>query len=129
MLFKRRTRIHFFSLIITVIILLLSCKEELQTNSQHFDPVEAMYANNIHDLLFDDDWKFHKGRVEGAEDPSFDDSTWRTLDLPHDWSIEDLNLKSDEYNDIEPKPAGPFSPDSPGDISTGYVLGLSLIHI
>ena len=37
---------------------------------------------------FDADWKFHKGDAAGAEQPGFDDSQWRKLDLPHDWSIE-----------------------------------------
>jgi beta-galactosidase len=40
-------------------------------------------------------------RVPGGETPSaatFDDSTWRTLDVPHDWGIE-----------------GPFRDDLPGD--------------
>jgi len=33
-------------------------------------------------------WKFFKGDFVNAQAPSFDDSGWRTLDLPHDWSIE-----------------------------------------
>ena len=37
---------------------------------------------------FDRDWKFFKGDALGAEQPGFDDSQWRQLDLPHDWSIE-----------------------------------------
>lgn len=37
---------------------------------------------------FDSTWQFSKGDAPGAEQPSFDDSTWRKLDLPHDWSIE-----------------------------------------
>jgi beta-galactosidase len=36
------------------------------------------------------DWKFLRGAAEGAEQPSFDDGGWRRVDLPHDWSIEDL---------------------------------------
>ncbi|MCA0932474.1 DUF4982 domain-containing protein [Lutimonas saemankumensis] len=36
----------------------------------------------------DFDWKFHLGDIEGAETEFFDDSNWRSLDLPHDWSIE-----------------------------------------
>src|SRR3569833_1911088 len=41
-------------------------------------------------LPFTQEWRFHRGDVTGAEVPSFDDSAWRTLDIPHDWSIEDL---------------------------------------
>ncbi|HEX9653486.1 MAG TPA: glycoside hydrolase family 2 TIM barrel-domain containing protein [bacterium] len=37
---------------------------------------------------FNSDWTFHKGDVTGGEQPNFDDSGWRKLDLPHDWSIE-----------------------------------------
>jgi beta-galactosidase len=47
---------------------------------------------------FDQDWKFvlvnpaditdPTGAYANAQDPGFDDSGWRTLDVPHDWSIE-----------------------------------------
>jgi beta-galactosidase len=37
---------------------------------------------------FDADWKFHLGDQSGAQSPDFNDSSWRTLNLPHDWSIE-----------------------------------------
>lgn len=37
---------------------------------------------------FDSDWKFNLGDVSNAESPTFDDSKWRTLSLPHDYSIE-----------------------------------------
>ncbi|MBN1894893.1 hypothetical protein JW906_10375, partial [bacterium] len=40
------------------------------------------------DRLFDDGWKFLRDDAPGADQPSFDDSAWRSLDLPHDWSIE-----------------------------------------
>src|SRR3989454_2936354 len=37
---------------------------------------------------FDSDWRFLKGDAPGAEKPDFDDSAWRKLNVPHDWSIE-----------------------------------------
>ena len=37
---------------------------------------------------FDFGWKFLKGDSPGAQQPEFPDSAWRTVDLPHDWSIE-----------------------------------------
>ncbi|HWC96428.1 MAG TPA: beta-galactosidase GalB [Candidatus Sulfopaludibacter sp.] len=37
---------------------------------------------------FDDNWRFFKGDAPGAENPTFDDSHWRALSLPHDWAIE-----------------------------------------
>lgn len=38
--------------------------------------------------LFDYDWKFYLGDTVAAKQKSFDDSNWRLLHLPHDWSIE-----------------------------------------
>lgn len=35
--------------------------------------------------LFDSNWKFHLGIVANAEQPEYNDSHWRVLDLPHDW--------------------------------------------
>jgi beta-galactosidase len=37
---------------------------------------------------FDSNWKFTLGDDSTAKQPQFNDSKWRTLDLPHDWSIE-----------------------------------------
>ena len=37
---------------------------------------------------FDSDWRFFKGDAPGAESAALDDSGWRTVDVPHDWSIE-----------------------------------------
>lgn len=37
---------------------------------------------------FDKNWRFIKEDVTGGENPNFDDSKWRKLDVPHDWSIE-----------------------------------------
>ena len=52
-------------------------------------------------LLMDFGWKFHLGDDWGAAErldkagqsagpaqPAFDDSAWRTLNLPHDWAVE-----------------------------------------
>jgi beta-galactosidase len=37
---------------------------------------------------FNFDWKFYKGDIPNGQSPDLDDSEWRKLDLPHDWSIE-----------------------------------------
>ena len=37
---------------------------------------------------FDAGWKFNRGDVTGAQAPTFNDSAWRNVTLPHDWSIE-----------------------------------------
>nr|WP_244999144.1 discoidin domain-containing protein [Paenibacillus aceris] len=37
---------------------------------------------------FDSNWKFNLGDAVGTQAADFNDSSWRTLDVPHDWSIE-----------------------------------------
>jgi beta-galactosidase len=66
---------------------------------------------------FDQGWRFIKANPKGAEKPSFDDSSWRTLDLPHDWSIEDLP------NQIKDSISGPFSKASFSKMGMGYTVG------
>src|SRR3989441_4720181 len=63
-------------------------------------------------VLFDWDWRFHRGGAQGAELPDFDDSKWRKLDLPHDWSIEEL-----------PSTHSPFNPDAISQVSGGFTTG------
>lgn len=38
--------------------------------------------------LFNEGWKFQLGDTPEAKSGTFDDKAWRTLTLPHDWSIE-----------------------------------------
>ena len=66
---------------------------------------------------FDENWRFSKDFVAGAESIAFDDSKWRKLDLPHDWSIEDLP------NQIKDSISGPFSKASIGKMATGFTVG------
>ena len=66
---------------------------------------------------FDADWRFLKDSLSGAEAPDFNDSSWRVLDVPHDWSIEDLPGQNGE--DI----IGPFDKSSVDKMSSGYLVG------
>src|SRR5450432_530210 len=65
--------------------------------------------NNI---LFDKDWKFFLGGVLGGENVSYDDSKWRLVQLPHDWSIENLNGME-----------SPFSKNAISQVSGGFTVG------
>ena len=55
-------------------------------------PAIAMAApldlGNARRVSLDADWRFMKGEAAGAEQPAFDDASWRALDVPHDWAIE-----------------------------------------
>ncbi|MBC7796476.1 MAG: beta galactosidase jelly roll domain-containing protein, partial [Pyrinomonadaceae bacterium] len=46
------------------------------------------FAQSRITTAFDADWRFLKGNGESAEKPEFNDSDWRKLNVPHDWSIE-----------------------------------------
>ncbi|MBB6431209.1 sugar-binding domain-containing protein [Algisphaera agarilytica] len=37
---------------------------------------------------FNHGWRFNLGDVDAASQSSFDDGAWRSLSLPHDWSVE-----------------------------------------
>jgi len=55
---------------------------------------KKMKADFERKQLFDFDWKFSLGESSTANASNFDDSSWRKLDLPHDWSIEGKSEKN-----------------------------------
>lgn len=61
-------------------------------------------GNSRSKQCFDAGWAFFKGDAKGAEQRAFDQSGWRPLDLPHDWSIE-----------------GPFDERNPFGAPGGYL--------
>jgi len=52
---------------------------------------------------FNKDWKFYLGDEPSAKSQAFNDTKWRKLTLPHDWSIEG---KFDEKNPAKPEGGG-----------------------
>jgi beta-galactosidase len=71
---------------------------------------------------FDANWKFKKGKEIDAKAANFNDADWRKLDIPHDWSIEDL---ADTPNDsiIGPSSLGPFYKKAVGKNATAFTVG------
>lgn len=70
--------------------------------------------------LFDRNWKFFLGDATGADQPGFSDSSWRSLDLPHDWSIEGApNIDPAKQGAME----GPFDKNSPAGNGGAYLNG------
>ena len=77
----------------------------------------ADHFTNSRGTAFDADWRFLRADATAAETPGYDDSAWRRLDLPHDWSIDDLPSTNGA-------PPSPFDPaHSAGGASTGFVVG------
>jgi beta-galactosidase len=56
-------------------------------------------------IPFDASWRFLLGDDPAAKQPNFNDSIWRILDVPHDWSIE-----------------GPLSRPPEGDGNNGFFV-------
>ena len=67
--------IFFISSFVVIVLILFSC----QTTTE--DQVRVREKFNA-------DWKFINEDIANAQDPDYDDSSWRQLDLPHDWAIE-----------------------------------------
>lgn len=82
----------------------LNPRTESQITSDPEDVLLNSYETAERKILFDDNWKFNLGEAEGADKAVFNDSSWRTLDLPHDYSIEQEYSKS-------------------GEAESGYMLG------
>jgi beta-galactosidase len=119
--------------------LTLGCLLALQTSTTFSAASTKLERENN----FDPGWRFLKADASGAEEAAFNDSSWRAVDLPHDWSLEDLPAATNAATVATPAaPAptnapgggrgrprpnfpvvGPFSPESPGGTATGYTLG------
>ncbi|WP_346863534.1 glycoside hydrolase family 2 TIM barrel-domain containing protein [uncultured Draconibacterium sp.] len=67
--------------------------------------------------LFNNDWKFVRDSIVGAEKSDFDDSNWMSVDLPHDFSIMDLPGEDSEDQ------IGPFSKKAINGNGTGHTMG------
>jgi beta-galactosidase len=62
--------------------------------------------------LLDSGWSFHRGDIPGAEQSNWVGIACEKVDLPHDWSIEDL-----------PGTESPFNPDAVNGVSMGFTVG------
>ena len=80
-----------------------------QSSTQMSSEPELVYINTVSDSSvrtqnFNENWKFYLGDASGAEGEQFDDSAWKNVDLPHDYSIDQ------EYT-------------TAGEAESGYKLG------
>ncbi len=64
----------------------------------------TVFSSSARETTINDSWMFTLGDISGAESPDYDDSSWREINLPHDWSIE-----------------GKFSTE--GEAESGFLLG------
>ncbi|MBA7676757.1 Beta-galactosidase BoGH2A [subsurface metagenome] len=91
-----------------LLLLFLAFVMVLQCRISFAEPAEKMSIAQPtrSKILFDFDWRFHKGEAEEWHKINYDDTAWRPLILPHDWSIE-----------------GPFSKNNPAGERGGFLPG------
>ena len=84
-----------FTFLLLILSLVSSCSKQ---------PTSKVDSREI--IKFDFDWKFKKGDSPDAKLVLFDDKDWKSVDVPHDWSI-----------------AGPFKEDNPSGNVGAYAPG------
>lgn len=80
-----------------------------QSSTQMSSEPELVYISTVDNPAlrvqnFNENWKFYLGEASGADGEQFDDSAWKNVDLPHDYSIDQ------EYT-------------TAGEAESGYKLG------
>lgn len=125
-------KIHMYCIIFGIFMSATSCSEKPQNDvlvkqaqlinnlslstysaSHHPSPQETPNAALTKTLNapLNFNWQFTLGDPVNAEKNNYDDSQWRTLQLPHDWSIESKDDSS------------PFSSSAEDQYDTGYASG------
>ena len=84
MVLKKWSILNMFLVTVFLVTLFVGCSNSEEENIRNREK-------------FNYGWKFIKEDLKDAESKNFDDSNWRTLDLPHDWAIEGPFTKDAYY--------------------------------
>ncbi len=93
------------TIVILVLVLTLGCSKQ-----------EHLLFHNQRNISFNAKWKFFEGHTENAKDFDFDDTAWKTVHLPHDYSIEDVPQQDSIH-------VGPFVKNIKDGKDVGYLRG------
>ena len=85
----------FLTSFFSIITILTSCKSGNQKE-----------IGSVRKIKFNEDWKFQIGDNKLASQANFDDTDWKEVKIPHDWSIE-----------------GPIEKDNPSGHFGGFYPG------
>ena len=129
LILTRRAALEGIAGVVTAAMLPLNSAAEHKQKAAAPWPADAQsHPNRM--CAFNDGWRFHLGDASGAEGAGFEDSGWRTLDVPHDWSIEDRPAEADKgvgaiwSGGDTPLSTGPFDfYASEGQVATGWTVG------
>lgn len=70
------------------------------------------FAQERKKQLFNFNWQFHRGGALSPEAKNYDVSNWRKIDLPHDFSVEDIENTN-----------SPLDKKAISHVNTGYFIG------
>lgn len=81
------------ALLVGISVMTSTMPISVKADTKQIQAAETVYVGVIKDgersTVFNQDWRFYKGDQPGLEAVAFNDSSWRSLSLPHDWSIEE----------------------------------------
>lgn len=75
--------------------------------------------------LLENNWKFIKGDVAGAETTSFSDARWQTVSVPHDWAISGPFSRDYDLQNVAVKQNN----EKKASVKTGRTGGLPYVGI
>ena len=71
-----------------LVTLFSSAEDDTQMVSDAETVFVNFYDGSVRSQDFNSNWKFFLGNAGNAQEVNFDDSKWRAVSLPHDYSIE-----------------------------------------
>lgn len=81
-----------------------------KSTNQVVSEKETVYVNSYgteeRSVSFNDNWRFYLGELNGAQAVSYNDASWKNVNLPHDYSIDQG-----------------YTTAAPAEQESGYVLG------
>ena len=85
---------------------------------------------NIHaqirtSTLLDKNWKFSKGDFKDAIQPSFNDQTWETVSIPHDWAIKGPFFDGNDLQNVKIEQNG----EQKASVKSGRTGGLPIVGV
>ena len=75
---------------------------------------KAARNDSFRERDFNADWICQLGEIAHGDSPDLDESGWKSVHLPHDWSIEDYTQQDSLHQ-------GPFYKNLPGGRDVGYL--------
>lgn len=100
---------HFFTFIVSAILLVSSVESVAQRSSQSLEK----------------EWLFHRGDTPNAQAVGYDDSKWTSVDIPHDWAISGPFARENDLQNVAVTQNG----ENEASVKTGRTGGLPYVGV